>query len=296
MSEAAAESIPAESTPESTPENPPDNVTTITDWRDSLPPELKDNPSLQDVNDVATLAKRFVDTKSMVGNSLRIPTDDAGAEQISEFTAKILQNKNLGLMRKPDPENPEAFNEIYSALGRPEDASGYELVDGADPEMFGAIAAIAHENGLSQKQLQAIASKQIEMTQARIGAMEEQRLEGVRQLQGEWGMAFEEKANRVKNLIKQMGGHEALETAMENGNIDAATLRLFDKFATQLGAEGSPMAAQVGQVTQETPDELRQREQEIFKRLTTEDLTPQQYQDLMNKRLKIMDKLQATGG
>ena len=88
---------------------------TISDWRSSLPDDMREAPSLKDVPDVATLAKRFLDTKSMVGNSLRMPTDDAGQEAIEAFNQKILSNPALGLMKKPDTENTEALAEVYNA-------------------------------------------------------------------------------------------------------------------------------------------------------------------------------------
>jgi len=43
-------------------------------------PELRDDPSLKDINDVATLAKTYKDTKAFVGSSIRPPGPDASPE------------------------------------------------------------------------------------------------------------------------------------------------------------------------------------------------------------------------
>ncbi len=71
------------------------------DWKDTLPDDLKTNASLLDVPDVATLAKRFIDTKAMVGNSFRVPGEDASTEDWGKFNTNLIE-KVPALMFKPD--------------------------------------------------------------------------------------------------------------------------------------------------------------------------------------------------
>lgn len=59
------------------------------DWRETLPEELKAEPALKDIPDVATLAKAFRDTKAMVGSSIRLPGDDEVS--LKEFETKIVE-------------------------------------------------------------------------------------------------------------------------------------------------------------------------------------------------------------
>ena len=58
-------------------------------WLSSLPEELRSNPTLQDTKSVEALAKRFVDTKSALGASIRIPGEDASDEVRQEFYSKL---------------------------------------------------------------------------------------------------------------------------------------------------------------------------------------------------------------
>ncbi|RKZ84259.1 MAG: hypothetical protein DRQ39_08545 [Gammaproteobacteria bacterium] len=274
-------------------ENENSNVEVITDWRDSLPDTLKSNPSLADVKDIGALAQRFVDTKAMVGNSMRMPTDDAGQEDITAFANKILENANLGLMRKPDSEDADGMAAIYNSMGRPEDVSGYVAGEGVDATAFGAMAATAHELGLSKHQYEAMSLAHAKMQQGVVDHQTGERNQGLEQLQGEWGGAYNEKVGRAGQLIKQLGGHEQLEKAIADGNIDAQTLRLFDTIAQQVGAEGTPLAEQVDQVTQRTPDELRQRRNEITDRLIKEDMSQQQRDDLQAKLIALSEQIAA---
>ena len=277
------------------PEVPADNVEVITDWRDGLPDTLRDNPSLADVKDVGALAQRFVDTKAMVGNSMRMPTDDAGQEDITAFANKILENATLGLMRRPDKEDSEAMSAIYNSMGRPAEASGYEAGEGVDATAFGAMAATAHELGLSKHQYEAMSLAHAKMQQAQVNEMSGKRQQGLDQLQGEWGGAYNEKVTRAGQLIKQLGGHEALEGAIASGAIDAQTLRLFDTIAKQVGVEGTSLAQQLDQVSQRTPDELKQRRDEITQRLINENMTARQREELQTKMISLSEQIDAYG-
>jgi hypothetical protein len=233
----------------------------------------------------------------MVGNSLRIPTDDAGEDAVQAFRQKILEHQNLGLMQRPDPEDVEALKDVYRALGMPEDTSGYQAPEGVDPEAFGSLATAAHELGLTKTQFENLSAKHAQLAHEQMQRVEQERQAGLSQLQGEWGLAFKEKQDRALTMVQQLGGHPALEQALANTQVDAATLRLLDTIATQMGSEGSQLASQIGQVKQQTPDELRQRRNEITQRLLNEDnLTPNQRQDLQNKLINLSEQLLAVNG
>lgn len=291
MEEAGAESaVGGAPSPESVSEAAPP----VDDWRQSLPPELKDNPSLQDVSDVQTLAKRFVDTKAMVGGSVRIPTSEAGQEAVDAFTAKLLEHENLPLMRRPDPENPETLDSVYKTLGRPDDPSGYAMPEGADAEAFGAIAAKAHELGLSKQQFEALSSVEVGRTKAVMDNLESQRLEGVGQLKGEWGLAFPEKVSRAADMAKATHAPEKLVEAIGAGAVDAATLRWLDSIADSLGTEGSPMAGQINNVVTLTPSDLQQRIDDRTRRILDEkDMSQAEKERLIQSNVEDMNNLVA---
>jgi len=108
------------------------------DWREGLPEELRAEPSFKDVPDVPTLAKRFIDTKKMVGGSLKVPKDGAPPEEVNAF---------------------------YTALGRPASVDKYTARPPAfpedsglalDEEGFKGFLGAAHSAGITDKQAQAI--------------------------------------------------------------------------------------------------------------------------------------------
>jgi hypothetical protein len=51
-----------------------------TDWRANLSDDLRSSKGLESVKDVESLAKQFLDAQSHIGNSIRIPGEDAGQD------------------------------------------------------------------------------------------------------------------------------------------------------------------------------------------------------------------------
>jgi len=265
------------------------------DWRDSLSQELRDNPSLADVKDLNGLAQRFIDTKQMVGGSLRMPTDDAPAEDIAAFNEKVLGNPTLNLMNRPDIENAESMEAYYNAGGRPEDVSGYVAAEGMDAEVFGQLSVKAHELGLSKAQFEGLAQAQADSAKLSMDNQISDRNAGVDRLRGEWGLAFNDRVERAASTVKALGGHAILEDALASGNVDENTLRFLDTMSVQLGGEGSQIANQINQVNSVTPDELRQRRDETTRKLMGDDLTPKQREELIQKNVHYSELLLATG-
>src|SRR3990170_5621200 len=116
-----------------------------TDWRAALPADLQADKSLEqfkgkDWAEVGpTLAKGYVETKKMVGGSLKIPKEDATPEEVAAF---------------------------YTALGRPETPDKYDTkipefppdagVPPLDQVAFRDFLAVSHGAGLTAKQVQAV--------------------------------------------------------------------------------------------------------------------------------------------
>ena len=55
-----------------------DAAANASNWRDTLPDDLKGNPALANFQDIGQMAKSFVDMKSFQGDSIRVPGQDAG--------------------------------------------------------------------------------------------------------------------------------------------------------------------------------------------------------------------------
>lgn len=266
------------------------------DWRSSLPLEMRDSPTLKDIPDLGTLVKNYEHTKAMVGASVRLPTAEAGQEDIAAIQQKLLEAEHLGLMKKPDVESPESMAEVYKALGRPEDVSGYQVPEEINGELFGALAEPALNLGLSKAQYEGMAKALADTQMAQYQQMEDAKTQGVGQLKGEWGPAFEQKVGRAAKIAEALKAPQALIDALKDGSANAEAIRFMDTVATQLGGEGSQIASQLNQVTESTVTDIQARISDRTKKMLNEQMTQAEYKELMQRNVKDHELLASHRG
>jgi hypothetical protein len=244
--------------------------TTTTDpsaWKSGLPEELQTAPALKDVKDVATLAKRFVDTQAFVGSSIRPPGPDASAEQRAEFIAK-LRDKAPELVLIPDGDDEAsklARDTAWQRLGRPKEAKDYapppdvELAD----EQLAALRTEALEEGLTKSQFAARAKRLAEASVTAAHA----RKEATASLKKELGAAFDERTAAAAALASKLGFPAPLVAALKEGTVDLSTFKAFSLVAKGFGEtrnvadqNGGPGSGKL------TPVEARAQREEIMSR------------------------------
>lgn len=132
------------------------------------------------------------------------------------------------LVKLPKDDNPEAWNEVFKKIGRPENADGYKLAmpEKSDPEFAKWAKSAFHESGLTTKQAEKLASKWNEHVNGTLKSMSEQKAAQVTQesdgLKKEWGAAYDQNVNVAKRAAASFG-------------IDAATI---DKLEDAMGYAG----------------------------------------------------------
>lgn len=269
------------------------NPEVVTDWRDTLPEELRSDPALKDFKDVGTLAKSFRDTKQMIGNMVRIPGEDASQDDLLSFRQRMME-RDPSLMVKPDPSDEEGMALVYKALGRPDEPSQYTAPEGVDEQQFGDITRLAHEAGVGDKQLQHVLGGIVARDKAAYETREAERSRDIAVLKGEWGEAFEQKNERAAKLAKATGAPEELVNAVSNNQVGAQTLRWLDKLASSIGAEGNPLSADIGSVTTESRDEIEAQRDELTRKLITDDsISHTERERLQQKLIKLNERLVA---
>jgi len=175
------------------------------DWKTGLSEELQRDPSIAHIPDVQTMAQSYVNAQRMVGaDKIAIPGTHGTDEE---------------------------WNQVYSKLGRPEAPEGYELEmnnvpDGMDanPELVGWFQQTAHKVGLTPQQAQTLADEYNEMAGVADQSpddvameAEAREQEGIRELQKEYGKAFDNKLGIAKAVLQEHGGDGLLELKLEDG-------------------------------------------------------------------------------
>ncbi|RLD77089.1 MAG: hypothetical protein DRJ15_14205, partial [Bacteroidetes bacterium] len=241
------------------------------DWRASLPEDIREATSLKDVSDVSSLAKQFVDQQQFLGNSIRVPSEEAGQKDWDAFYEKV-ERRAPELMRKSDLDTPEARSKMFSTLGKPKEATDYQAPEGVPEgmltdELLGEYRAAAFKNNMTKEQFSGFLQDVIAPGHQRAVEANNERVDGIKQLQVEMGVAWGPRSSRILRVMEENGFSPGLQDAVKNGNLSAEDWRAFDKMGEALGHEGSQIVNQQGSNEALTPAEARERADEILNRL-----------------------------
>ena len=159
------------------------------DWKASLPEDIRDNQLIHNANSIESLAKTAIHAQSMIGaDKLAIPGKWA---------------------------NDDDWNNVYTKLGKPEDAQGYklELKEGTqvDKDMESWYRGLAHKAGLNDRQANTIfqeyMAKEAKLKAANAPPSPEDveiiKGEAEIALKKEWGKAFDTKMNEAKGVLTE---------------------------------------------------------------------------------------------
>lgn len=204
---------------------------------DSLPDDLKGEKCLHDFKDLTGLAKSYVNAQKMIGNSVRIPGEDAGEEQLSDFYEKL--TKVPGVMRTPNPDDPDSLNDFLNKIGRPETPDGYRLdiPDGLDieKEQLGSFLQDAHKIGLTNSQTNHLLQKQLGAEAKAQEAFQAKSEEAIKTLKEAWGSDFDTRlkgAQELASMYEEQYGTDMSELIAQAGTNPALVQILADQAKT----------------------------------------------------------------
>ncbi len=157
---------------------------TETTWRDGI--EEANRDGVKDFDSVDALAKGYGDMFKMMGSRIKMPTSESTPDEKSAF---------------------------YQKLGRPDTAAGYtkpELADGEsfDEEFLGEMAAVAHAEGVSDKQFRSFIDKymgyQARTAEQRVAAENAEADTTQKQLHEEWAGDYDKNLEISKRALREL--------------------------------------------------------------------------------------------
>jgi hypothetical protein len=140
-------------------------------WFDGLPTEMREDQNITKFDSVESMAKSWLNAQRMIGQD------------------KI-----------PMPQTDEDWGNVYGRLGRPDEATGYQVAVPEGVEVNAdkqqAFFDKAHQLGLSAKQVEGLAAWEFEQSEASGEATKNSQEsifnEAQNALKQEWGQAFEQ--------------------------------------------------------------------------------------------------------
>lgn len=180
-------------------------------WLDNLKdPTLKSEPCLQNFKgkDLEEVVKSYVSAQKEIGARIRIPGENASAEQKKEFLEKV--TKIPGIARMPDPQDPKSLEEFYTKLGRPANPESYKLelpqqIPSDDP-VLNQFKQTAFQLGLNQQQTQALVNFELLKQNAAAEAMTAESRRVGSMLKETWGNEFDNKMQSAKEAVLHFSG------------------------------------------------------------------------------------------
>lgn len=215
---------------------------------ESLPEELRNEPSLRTFTDPGALAKSYVNAQRMIG-----------ADKIA------LPGKSA---------TPDEWREVYTRLGAPTDASGYEF-EGDSPlqdAYMNSFREHALKAGLNSSQanemMNFVRSTVDGMNEGMSQGAEEARYAAEQELRQEFGQAFEQRLELAQMAAQNLlGGTEMFDNIqLSDGRMlgdHPDIIRMFSNLASQIGEDN--LAGETTELIM-TPEEASRQIAEMTRR------------------------------
>jgi hypothetical protein len=242
-----------------------------TSFLDNIAEDIRGEASLKDFKDVNGLAKSYVNSQRMLGNSVRIPGEDASVEAKAEFMEKIKSVQ--GIMEAPNLDDAESMGKFYNQLGRPEEAKGYkaELPENLEinSDQLDGFNGKMHELGLTQGQYKGVLEMYTAEKAAEVEYQTELAESNLSQIKEIWGNDFNNRAEAAKTVLNSFKEKypEAVAQLVDgaNGNNPVLLSLLADaaNMYQEKGAIGGQTKHQFGM----SAEEAREKYNEIIHNL-----------------------------
>jgi hypothetical protein len=258
----------------------------VADWRTSLPEDLRGAEALKDVKDVAGLAKRFVDTQRLVGDSIRVPKADAAPEERAAFRERLRKaDPDLVEIPKDEAKRKEVLGSIWETLGRPKDEKGYSL-EGVQLEAgvafsdedIAALRQAAKRRGYTTDQFKAFAG---DVVQERAAALKADKARNA-ELRTEFGLAYDDRMKEIAVIAEKTNAPQYLRDAIAKGQVDKGIAHYLLALSKQLGVDPREVALQRGTPAgAKTPEEAEAEIKQLLPKLTDPKTDPDERKRLM---------------
>jgi len=197
----------------------PAGITLPDNWRETLPDEIKNEPSLKVFNDFNAIVKSLVHAQKNIGtDKVLVPSKHATAEEIKAY---------------------------YKKSGVPEEKD-YKLDLGKDvqidPKFLENFQKLAAQNAVHPTQAQAILKESLTyLSKVSAEGSAAQKLEAdakMTALKQEWGAAFEQKVGDAKLAFNKLGDENSKKFLDESGfGNHPEIIKLFSKVGAMLAED-----------------------------------------------------------
>lgn len=162
-----------------------------------------------------------------------------------------------------DPTDVDGWNAVYEKLGRPKDATGYqiEFPEGTDPALAASAKEWFFKAGLNPTQAAAVAAGYQEAERALVERVQAEHRQGIEALRTEWGADFEHRVQIARSACGAAGMSQEDVAALESAMGPARAAKVLEFFGRNYveGEPPGPGAARLKGFGQMTPVSAQQK-------------------------------------
>lgn len=230
--------------------------------------------------------KTAINSQKMIGNSIRIPGEDADEGALDKFYGKLQGVKGV-IVAKDDQA-------LRASLGVPDDPSAYEVDLSGLPEdiqieqsELDAKRQYWHKLGLSPSQVKVATEEWIQQEIADDAEWKKASVDAEKALKAEFGAAFDEKMELVKFVAGNVMDQDDFQYLKASGALmRPGVIKAFAKLGESLQEDGTIEAARRS-TTNYTPNEARERIAEIQANPAYWDSSKPEHKDLVAKAQRL---------
>jgi len=257
-----------------TPATPPAGAPDESNWYDTLPQDMRDDQNITKFDSVEAMGKSWLNAQRLIG-----------ADKI------------------PMPQTDEDWGNTFNRLGRPEEASGYEvnIPEGIEvsAENQTKFLEFSHKIGLNQKQVQEFVDWDIEQkstaTEAHDSATESATNEAISGLKSEWGAAFDQNVGIANRAINEFVNETELSFLQDN-SIDGVKLadhpvmvKLFANVGKGMMESGKLEG--VGSEQAMTPNEMQEKANTLMSNKAYTDNRHPEHKQLVRQVTQLFEQM-----
>ena len=213
---------PSQAVPISTPAAP-------ANWRESLPVDIRENPTLASIDSVDALALEHINVQKLIGaEKIALPQDDWNDAQRDAFHTK---------MGRP----ASAVDYDLSGVTVPED---FQIDDGFQTRMVDKLHSLGAPQSLVAGIVQAVYDDQAAQIQEMNSDIRNSSESGIKELRNEWGKSYDAQVDLAQRAFRAAAGENfddiagmRLADGTEFGN-SPVFIKLFNFFGTKMAEHG----------------------------------------------------------
>ena len=222
-----------------------------------LPEEFKDDAAVNKFKEPVELVKAYKEAQSFIGQSIRVPTENAGEADVNAFREK-LKTKVPSLVDSKDEKG------LARAFGVPEKAEEYAIPEEAKftEEETKAFRERATSLGLSKKQADAVLKAELQQRTNAANAIKE----NLASIEKDWGAGTKERLEKIATVAERFGFDKEWIAGVRDGKVPLNALNPFFKMMNAIGAEGGELGKNNGFTSSKpTPEEAERQLAELSK-------------------------------